>query len=103
MESASSLFYRCFSLRSPSAQTSNSRVGYPSERRARVTPATQTQQGRRGGKGGRTERREGEKRLLVIGAKSSFVLVFEGQTSEKKNRKVSHKPNTAVIEYKGSF
>lgn len=77
MESASSFFYRCFSLHSPSAQTSNSRVGYPSERRARVTPATRTQQGRRGGKGERTEKSEGEKRLLVIGAKSSFVLIFQ--------------------------
>lgn len=56
-----------------SLQTSNSRVGYPSERRARVTPATRAQRGRNGGKGGRTERSEGEKRLLVIGAKSSFA------------------------------
>lgn len=73
-------FPASFPQRSPSAQTSNSRVGYPSERWARVTPATRTQQGRRGGRGrraGRKKRSEGEKRLLVIGAKSSFVLVFE--------------------------
>lgn len=91
-----------------SLQTSNSRVGYPSERRARVTPATRAQRGRRGGKGGRTERSEGEKRLLVIGAKSSFapkVHLSEClndralRKNQKKNKKTQNKTNTAVKEF----